>query len=197
MKEIPHFWLTMLGISIIAIILFCIWLFISLALPCQPTRIKNIDVGNNRSVSIYEECGWLEISALIYYDAREAGNVIVPISAIDYYGLEEIDKFSFEIIYAEEQSLVGIYDSSDPYSDLFIIVDFKTGESWPRPGDRYEVSVARERGFFKRLQNENPDVIKIPTPFPTVSLPTAITAPSEPTPTNTLVIQPTVTPSAP
>lgn len=166
-------------------------------LPCQPSRIKKIDVGNHRSISFYEECGWQEISARIYYDAREAGNVIIPLSAIASYELEDIDSFTFETVYAEDQSLVGIYDTSDPYSDLFIIVDFKTGEAWPQPMDSYDVSVARKSMFFKRLQKENPDIIRIPTPLPTVSLPTGITTPSEPTPTNTLVIQPTITPNAP
>ena len=175
------------AIPVIVAVLFIFFLFF-LDMPCDPTLLTRFDVGNKRSISIYEECGWREISAGIYYDVREAGKVIIPLRLIEFYELENIDKFDFQVAYAESQSLVGVYDRAGLFRDI-IIVDFKTGEAWPP--DFVESNIYNEKAdLFGRLRSENPSLFPTATPRPTLVVPTA-THTIEPTPTSTLVVQPT------
>jgi hypothetical protein len=152
------------------------------------TKLVEIDVGHNRTISIYGENCW-EISRAIYYEVQEGRKIIVPRTLWSFDDPDESYK-ALEFISAENQSLVGIFNPNRPINEFFIVIDFKTGESWPQFMDGLEISSGKRKNFFKRLQKENPD-LKLPTPPPTVSLPTVPTTPANPTPTNTLVIQPT------
>jgi hypothetical protein len=179
--------LIIVAIPVIVAVLFILFLFY-LDMPCDPTLIAKFDVGNKRSISIYEECGWREISAGIYYDVQQAGKVIVPLRLIEFYNLEYIDQFDFEVAYAEDESLIGIYDKSRLFEDV-IIVDFKTGKAWPP--DFIEPHIFSDRAdLLGRLRSENVELFPTPTARPTRIAPT-ITATTEPTPTSTLVVQPT------
>jgi hypothetical protein len=130
------------------------------------------------------------ISAGIYYDVYEAGNVVVPMKLIEFYELDSIAQFDFEVAYAENQSLVGVYDRAGLFSEI-IIVDFKTGKAWP-PGFIEPSNYNERADLFGRLRAENPELFPTPTPRPTRVVPTA-TNTMEPTPTSTLVVQATYT----
>ena len=174
----------MMAIPVIAVALFVFYLK-----NCNPVEIAKLDAGNNRSISIYEECGWTESTAGVYYDAREAGNVIVPMRLIDFYELQYINLFNFDVIYAEDQSLVGVYDRAGFFSNV-IIVDFKTGRAWPP--EFYEGSYGYGNSYddwIGKLKNENPSLFPATTPWPMTELPTRAVV--ESTPTSTLVVQPT------
>jgi len=178
----------MVAIPVIAVALFVFYLN-----NCNPVSIAKLDVGNNRSISIYEECGWTEISAGIYYDVREAGNVIIPMRFIEYYELGYIDFFDFDVAYAEDQSIVGVYDRAGFFRDV-IIVDFKTGKAWSSDINSgfngYKSSYGDWTTRMGKLRNENPDIFPTATPRPTAVLPTRAVV--DPTPTSTLVVHPTV-----
>jgi len=190
MKKIKYVMLIALVIPIATIILCYALGYVLFEMPCNPVRITKFDVGNKRSISIYEECGWREISAGIYYDIHEAGNVVVPMKLIEFYELDSIDQFDFEVAYAEDQSLVGVYDRAGLFSEV-IMVDFKTGKAWP-PGFIETYNYNEKSNLLERLRNENPELFPTPTPRPTPVLPTA-TNTMEPTPTSTLVVQATYT----
>jgi hypothetical protein len=182
--------LAMVLIPVICLISFCsLLLFYCDLFPY--TQLVTLQVGNNRSVSIYEDSCW-EISKKVYYEVYEAGKLIAPKSYIgQYLGSEP---FTLEVIYAENQSLVGGYDAAKSTPELLFIIDFKTGESWPREwfDPRYDEIKPKAVDLFTRLQKENPNIKAasafVPTPTVILSLPTANTTPIEPTPINTLVI---------
>jgi hypothetical protein len=93
------------------------------------TELSKIDVGNGRTVSIYSKSCW-EVSRAVYYDAHEAGKVIVPQTLWEHdSGFEE---YTLAFISAENGSLVGIFDPNKPLDEFFIMIDFKNGESWPQ-----------------------------------------------------------------
>ena len=150
-----------------------------------PVEIRKVNVSNNRSVSLYYmDCGLQEISVPIHYEVLEAENVIVPMTYIEFYELNYVKQLTFKVVYAEDQSLVGIYDPNSSHNNPFaIIIDFKTGESWPGHAKVKAVDLV------KRLQQENPR-LTIPG-FPPTPTPVPTFTPAKPTPTNTLVIQPT------
>jgi len=176
-------------IALVCLISLPVLLFFSCDL-FPVTKLAEVDVGNNRTISIYGESCW-EISRAIYYEAHEGRKVVVPQTLWEFDDPDEI--YTLEFISTENRYLVGVYDSDRTIDEFFIIIDFRTGESWPRFIDSLESSLGKQRAFLKQLRKENPDIIQIPTPFPTVSLPTTIATPPKPTPTNTLVIQPTGT----
>lgn len=188
MKMTRHIWkiLVILLIIVICPLSFCAFLLYSCDL-VPYIELARINVGNNRTIFIYGETCW-EISRGIYYEAHEGRKVIISPTLWDFDNPDE--NYNLEFITADNQSLVGIFDSNRPINEFFIIIDFRTGESWPRFMDGFEISLRKKNNFFERLQKENPS-IKIPTPPPTASLPTAVTTPSKPTPTSTLVVQPT------
>ena len=90
----------------------------------------------------------------------EAGNVVIPRTFVDWFnGIEE---FTFKIAYANDRSLVEIYDSTVYYDrDLSIIINFETHESWPTGqwGDKKSIE-AKQKAilFFEQLRQENPDL---------------------------------------
>ena len=62
----------LLPVIAVAYIVCMILAVIFLDIPCDPILMTKLDVGSDRSISIYEECGFREISAGIYYDVEEA-----------------------------------------------------------------------------------------------------------------------------
>ncbi|MCP4368632.1 MAG: hypothetical protein GY797_11060 [Deltaproteobacteria bacterium] len=189
--------LVIIAIPVIVVVLFIFFLIIDI--PCDPTLITKFDVGNKRSISIYKECGWfLDEGTSIYLDAREADKVVIPLKIIEVYD-HDIYRSDFQVIYAENQSLVGVYDRTGLFSDV-IIVDFKTGKAWPP--DYYNGSYDyrsydynEKADLHRRLRDENPNLFPTPTPprptpIPPRPTPTA-TNTIEPTSTSTLVVQPT------
>jgi hypothetical protein len=120
-------------------------------------KVAEIDVGNNRFVSIRAEWWW-EVGRLTYYSARSAGKVVVPTT---FLGFDDgKNNYTFQIVTAENQSLVGVFD---PNKSVFIIIDFKTGESWPQsmtPMDKYLKAKQKALELFGRLQKENPGLVR-------------------------------------
>jgi hypothetical protein len=120
------------------------------------TELSKIDVGNNRTVSIYSKSCW-EGAMPIYYDAREAGKVIVPRTLWGHSG----EEFTFAFISAEDGTLVGVYDPNKSLDEFFILIDFKSGESWSQsaPGAkaRFHQRLLREHpGFIRQLKKTAP-----------------------------------------
>jgi hypothetical protein len=88
--------------------------------------------------------------------------VVIPRTFADYY--DGTRQFTFKIAYADNQSLVMLYDQAKGYNDLAIIVNFKTHDSWPidrRPPDRnYDEANKKAQIFFEQLQRENFDLYR-------------------------------------
>lgn len=145
--------------------------FVALISPCIPNfypEINKVDVGNNRSISIYSNgsClleGLQEPQKSIYYSVSEANTVVTPRTFAGYY--EWPQQFAFKVAYADNQSLVMIYDPAQGYyQDLAIIVNFKTRDSWPADwrvlNAGYDVVKNKSLMFFSQLQQENPDLYR-------------------------------------
>jgi hypothetical protein len=60
---------------------------------------------------------------------------------------------SYSLIYAENQSIIGVLETTTSPANLKAIVDFRTRTSWPRT-EYYEGWRIR----IQKLQKENPDV---------------------------------------
>jgi hypothetical protein len=151
--------------------------------------LASIDVGNGRTVSIYESTCW-EYSRNVYYTAQERGTVIVP--PMYWEEGDGSEQYNLKFVSIENGSLVGVFDPSKPTDRFFIIIDFRTGESWPRFIGDYGAYMAKRDYFFNQLQKEHPNH-KVPTSLPTLPPPPTVLlpTPAEPTPTSTLVVQPT------
>lgn len=147
-----------------------------------PVEIERINVSNNRSVVLYYmDCkAWYDRTVPIHYEVIEANEVVIPMTYIDFYELSYVDQLAFEVVYAEEASLVGVYDTNNPFA---ILIDFKSAESWP------DHSRIKAENLIERLQREN-SLLAIPG-FPPTVTPVFTSTPAKPTPTSTLVVQPT------
>lgn len=104
-------------------------------------------------VDIWAE-GWRECSRGIYYEVREADKVVTRKT---FFETDDGNtRHTYTIISAEQQNLIGVLEGSD----LVIIQDFRTRETWPRLNDNelsYDPAVkAKWRDTFKRLKAENP-----------------------------------------
>jgi hypothetical protein len=136
-------------------------------LPCklQPfTEVSKVDVGNDRLVTIYVDTCW-EVGYNVRYDVSEAGKSVIPITALSFRSSGEFGMPSglsnFKVAYAENQSLIAVYDSTS--SDLFIIIDFTTHTSWPTSCvDEKKCDEAKNKAWalFERLRRETPDLPK-------------------------------------
>ena len=165
------FWLwAVIGLaSLVILVPFGLWLLLTIDIPCDPHRIVQLEVGADRTISIYEECGWRELSALIYYDVHVGNARVVPISEVRYYDLSDIDQLTFEVIDADAGNLIGVLETSvEP--QLLIVHDFASNLSWPQK-DRYDRdSPTQERPYVdpdwlhavERLQQAHPDRILRP-----------------------------------
>jgi hypothetical protein len=121
------------------------------------TELSKIDVGNGRTVSIYSKTCW-ESARPIYYDAREAGKVIVPRTLWDHDAGSE--PYTLAFVSAEDGTLVGVFDPNKPLDEFSILIDFKSGKSWLQSGPG-------TKARFHKLLRENPGFIgqlKLKTP---------------------------------
>ena len=94
--------------------------------------------------------------------------MVVPKSFVDYHiGTE---RYVFRVAFAENQSLVAVYDpTKDSIDELFIIIDFNTRESWPIADfdiDKYAEAKKKAVIHFEQLQRENPDLPRPSGLFP-------------------------------
>jgi hypothetical protein len=142
-----------------------LWLLLTFDFPCQPQRIQQFELGSDRTISIYEECGWRELSSIIYYDVQAGDTRVIPISEIGYYELAEVDQLTFEVIEAEAGNLIGILETSTE-PQLIIVHDFVSNFSWPHENNYYYDSPEQERPYVdpawldtvERLQQANPHI---------------------------------------
>lgn len=133
--------------------------------PCylEPyTEAAKINLGLERSVSVYVETCW-EAGRAVYYEVREAGKEIVPRT---FLGSDDgDDRYTLTAVSAEDRSLFGIFGPTKSANRLFIMIDFKTGKSWPRllgevPYDEYDKAKRQASDLFDRLQRENPAITR-------------------------------------
>jgi hypothetical protein len=132
-------------------------------LSCEPTRIARIDVGHNRSVSIYAETCW-EIHRSIRYDVWEGRKQIV---SKEYLASDLGDSryTTSKVVFAENGSLVGVFISFSTQSiilpsESYVFVDFKTGDVWPQSMKGYDEAKQKAIDMFDRLQRENSGLTK-------------------------------------
>lgn len=115
--------------------------------------------GENRSIIIKKErC--FENNQAMYYEVREGTSIIVPTTYL--HGFDGSQPYEFKIVYAENQSLVGVVETKQGAPAVLIIQDFTKGETFPRPGDDEnwdsESYVKRAQSLYERLKRENPQM---------------------------------------
>ena len=115
----------------------------------QDTSIAELDAGNNRIIAISGASCW-EIGRTLYYQVTDHGTVIASKHLFD--GDNGSTRHTYTLIYADNQSVVGVLETTVLPSELVIIVDFRTGQSWPR------TPYGAWRNRIERLQQENPQV---------------------------------------
>ncbi len=86
--------------------------------------IQRFPLANGVSVEILQETEW-EHSPMLFYTVREHGSVRVPRTFFDTAGDEELQMIE------SGKGVVGFVLTSAP-SDVVILFDQTTGESWPR-----------------------------------------------------------------
>ena len=123
--------------------------------------IAKLDLKHQRTAIVTAASCW-EHARPIYYEIKEAGQVITPTT---YIGNDNgDDTHQYTVFYAEDESLIAVLETTATTPEIIIMQDFKSGESWPRFRDNEvgtEESVRQKwRGIFDRLQRENPQLPK-------------------------------------
>ena len=157
----------MLAVGVMAVALsLCVFVLnYAFGISCKlfpTTEIAKIDVGNARSISVHADTCW-EINRGIYYEARDGEKVVIPLQRMGVRA--GTAQYHFKVVFAANQSIVGVYDPTESSLDeLFIIINFSTGESWPKDylsGDQLASLKSKALEFFRQLKKENPE---LPTP---------------------------------
>jgi hypothetical protein len=139
-------------------ILFACLLFVVFAGPCDPpAEIVHVDVGNSRLVKFYGDSCW-EGSRKVYYEAYEAGQIVVSRTLIDYFLPENLPtEYSLQTVSANDGAVVGLYGPKHDYFDeMFVIIDFRTREAWHTGTNSQNKATGLE--MFQRLKQANPDL---------------------------------------
>jgi len=129
--------------------------------------VTRLAVGSNRTVVILGDACYLNARELSY-QVKEGWTVTTPTSYLGsyyYWGLGDEKKNDYDVIYAEEQSLIGVIDKSISPPDLLIIHDFKTGYSWPHTGKHTTEEQEKWNDFYERLRQENPVIDELYLPL--------------------------------
>lgn len=100
--------------------------------------IQRFPLANGMSVEILQETEW-EHSPMLFYTVRERGSVRVPRTFFDTTGDEDLQ------IIESGKGVVGFVLRSAP-SDVVILFDQATGESWPRKLGNESTEAALNRG---------------------------------------------------
>jgi hypothetical protein len=69
------------------------------------------------------------------------------------FNVDMDEDHSYSLIYAENQSIIGVLETTTSPPNLQAIIDFRTRTSWPR-SEYYEGWRIR----IQKLQEENPEV---------------------------------------
>jgi hypothetical protein len=129
---------------------------------CQPQRIAELDVHNNRSVSVYADGCW-EVGRFIYKEVRDSGKVIA--SRSKWFGDSGVDEYNFQVIYAKNESIIAIYDPTKSIDEVFLLINFNTGRVFSGTGIHYDkASLPEWIDVFEQLRKENPNlsILKYP-----------------------------------
>lgn len=115
--------------------------------------VARLQLKNNRRVVVMAERCW-EDNRAMYYEIREGEQLIVPSTYL--HGFDGNDSHRFNLIYAEDEAVVGVLDAATTPHALVAMHDFRNGDTWPRGRDdetsSNESYMQRERGLFERLQ---------------------------------------------
>jgi hypothetical protein len=129
----------------------------------QRATIATLDVRNQRSIIFVADSCYENDSRPVYYEVKEAGRVVTPITYID--NDDGAARHAYTTFYAEGGSLVAVLETTATPPAVVVMQDFSAGESWPRLLDN-EVSTQKFvkqkwQTIFDRLRRENP---QLPTP---------------------------------
>lgn len=105
---------------------------------CEYKVIQRFSLANGVSVEILRETEW-EHSPILFYTVRESGSVRVPRTFFDTAGDEELQMID------SDKGVVGFVLTSAP-SDVVILFDQTTGESWPQTLGEESTEAALSRG---------------------------------------------------
>jgi hypothetical protein len=116
--------------------------------------VTTLDAGANREIRIWSDT-YFENCQRFYYEVRVNGQVTSPTSFIDCQ--HEVPKF--RLLYSKDRNLVGIVEDARP-EILVVIIDFASGETWPRGNDKdsWEEKLSRGRRLKDRLKADNPQM---------------------------------------
>ncbi len=115
--------------------------------------VTRLDLGQGRLILIQAKNKW-ETNRALEFQVRDGLNVLKADCPIEVYDASA--SHDWEIVFANNRSLVGILDNGLSYSPLLIMYDFSSGEGWP-----CGVSDQERDNLFRRLQIENPGLPKI------------------------------------
>ena len=153
--------------SVLAIIFICSCAYLTPAMISdlfdrwcdQDDTLAQLYAGTGRLIIISAERCW-EVGRGIHYEVREQDVVISPESLID---TDSGERHHYTTVYAENETLVGVLDTTVTPPKIVVIYDFKSRDTWPRArddessyGDAYE---QQSRDLFSRLKLENPELV--------------------------------------
>jgi hypothetical protein len=145
-----------LGIALGAAILFACFLICGNFGPIidylcrRDSPIAELDAGDNRIIAISAASCWEGIGRPLYYEVRDNGMVVISKTL---FCVDMGEEHSYSLIYAENQSIIGVLEITTSSPNLRAIVDFRTRTSWPR-SEFYEGWRIR----IQKLRQENPEV---------------------------------------
>ena len=120
---------------------------------------EELGAGENRSIIITKErC--FENNQAMYYEVRGEKGIIVPTTYLN--GFDGSQPYEFKIVYAENQSLIGVVETKQGKPAVVIIQDFTNGDTFPRPKPYEnwdsESYSKRAHSLFERMMRENPQI---------------------------------------
>jgi hypothetical protein len=148
-SKIESLWWSII-IPLVIFVVFCAGLFIFVFTSVE-TPIRRIILDDNPVIEIWHESDINHPDA-VHYRIIRGNKTVVPTTRI---GLVDHHKSSYDIriAFAEDRTLVCIYDSEYWDRGFLILYNTRTGEAWPGRG-RHE----QWRVYYNQLKSENPEL---------------------------------------
>jgi hypothetical protein len=129
-------------------------LLLLLSAACIEQRyvVATLHAGSSREIRIWADV-YMENCQRFYYEVRVNGQPTVPISFIDC----QSEKPIFNLLHSQDRNLVGVFETGRP-EVLVAIVDFTSGETWPKANDKdsWEETLIKGRRLRDRLKADHP-----------------------------------------
>ena len=130
----------------------------------KETTIERVKLDNNQTIRIWYETDVQHAHPSIYYQVTQGYRVIVPKTWVATDSTcDHLCQYEIELAYAQNKTLICLYDAGYQENGIMIFYNTQTGEAWPDNGRTMMHTIPDEnwRSYYTQLKDENPSLPRV------------------------------------